>query len=60
MLIAVVAGEEHPDVDDWVTEQARAEAARNGVDLGEYLERRVWSEVDVDCHVFSTRRRVSR
>jgi hypothetical protein len=46
MLIVVAAGE-HPELDDWVREQARAEATKSGVELGEYLE-----PAGLCCHVW--------
>ena len=36
MLIAVSAVE-HPELDDWVREQAHAEADKSGAELGDYL-----------------------
>lgn len=58
MMLIVVAADEHPDVDDWVAEQARAEAARSGVRLGAYLGREDAlpepRSSDLCCHVFST------
>jgi hypothetical protein len=53
MLIVVAAGE-HPELDDWVREQARAEAAKSGVELGEYLGREdvLPEPAGLCCHVF--------
>jgi len=57
-MLIVVAAHEHPDVDDWVIEQASAEAVRNGVTLGEYRGREdVLPPPQPDhvrCHVFGT------
>lgn len=53
----VVAATDHPDVDDWVLEQARAEAARSGVRLVAYLGREDTlpepRPPDLCCHVFT-------
>jgi hypothetical protein len=53
----VVSAVDHPTLDDWVTEQAEAEAVRSGLVLGEYLGR---EDVlpsprppDLCCHVFA-------
>ena len=44
-------------LDDWVTEHARAEAARSGLKLGAYLGREDAlpgpRDPDVSCHVFA-------
>jgi hypothetical protein len=59
MFIGVTAVE-HPDVDEWVMEQARAEAGRIGVQLVEYLGREDSlpepRPADLHCHVFSAAR----
>ena len=50
-------GDEHPTVDDWVTEHARAQAARSGVVPHAYLGREDVlpgpRDPDVSCHVFA-------
>ena len=53
MLIVVAAGE-HPELDDWVWEQAEAEATKNGVELGEYLGREdvLPEPAGLCCHVW--------
>lgn len=55
-LYIAVAATEHPDLDEWVIEQAQAEAARSGAVLGDYLGREdalgVPLPPDVCCHVF--------
>ena len=51
-----VAATDHPDLDDWVIEQAQAEAERSGVTLGDYLGREDALGVPLPpefcCHVF--------
>lgn len=55
-LIAVSAVE-HPELDEWVREQAADEASRSGVQLGEYLGREDWlgeqQPPDLCCHLFT-------
>ena len=55
--LIVVSAVEHPNIDEWVWEHARAEAAASVVILGEYLGR---EDVlppprpsDLCCHVFA-------
>lgn len=51
-----IAATDHPELDEWVTEQALAEAARSGVVLGEYLGREDQLGVPLPpaycCHIF--------
>lgn len=51
---------EHPEVDDWVYEQAHAQAAADGLTLGDYLGREdVLGEArpsGMCCHVFDAHR----
>ena len=53
----VVNATEHPNLDDWVTEQAQAEADRSGLRLGDYLGREgalgEHRPPDLCCHVFA-------
>lgn len=56
-MLIVVSAHDHPECDNWVVEQARAEAARSGVRLGEYQGREDILPVpvpsDTCCHVFT-------
>jgi hypothetical protein len=56
-MLIVVSAVEHPERDDWVMQQAEAEAARSGVELGGYLGREDWlpepRPADLCCHVFA-------
>jgi hypothetical protein len=56
-LMVIVVATEHPDLDDWVHEQARSEAERSGWTLGAYMGREdVLPEPrphDLCCHVFA-------
>jgi hypothetical protein len=58
MMVIVVAADEHPDLDDWVTDQATAEAVHLGVQLGRYQGREDTLPGDrpdnLCCHVFTT------
>jgi hypothetical protein len=60
LTLVVVAADEHPEVDDWVLEQARSEAARCGIRIWQYLGREdvlpAPQPADMCCHVFSTTR----
>ncbi|MBM0275341.1 hypothetical protein [Micromonospora tarensis] len=53
----LVAAHEHPDHDEWVTEQAQAEAERSGLTLGAYLGREdalgPLRTPELCCHVFA-------
>ncbi len=53
----VVSATEHPELDHWVFDEARAEAARSNLLLGEYLGREDVLPLpvppDVCCHVFA-------
>ncbi|MEU7771244.1 hypothetical protein AB0C44_07950 [Micromonospora taraxaci] len=55
-LYIAVAAHHHPELDDWVIEQARAEAARSGAILGDYLGREDALGVPLPpeycCHIF--------
>lgn len=57
--MVVVSAVEHPDVDDWVLERARDEAATSGLILGVYLGREDALPAprprDLCCHVFGAR-----
>ncbi len=60
MMLIVVSAHDHPDLDDWVTAQATAEATRAGVQLGAYQGREDTlpepRPSDMCCHVFATER----
>lgn len=55
-MIAVSAVD-HPDQDEWVREQAEAEAGRSGWQLGDYLGREdvlgADRAPDLCCHLFA-------
>lgn len=57
MRVVAVAAAEHPELDDWVREQADAEASRQGWVLGEYLGREDAlgpdRAPDLCCHLFA-------
>lgn len=63
-MYVVVAATEHPELDDWVCDQALQAAADNGLALGEYLGREdVLPESrspDICCHVFAAESLFSR
>jgi hypothetical protein len=51
----VVSAADHPELDDWVWEQARGEAERSGVVLGAYRGRegeRLFAVPGSCCHIF--------
>lgn len=53
----VVSAVAHPELDDWVREQAAQEAGRSGLVLGDYIGREAMlgesRPPDLYCHVFS-------
>jgi hypothetical protein len=59
-MLVVVAADEHPDLDDWVWQQAHAEAARNSRRIDTYQGREDTLPppvpADMCCHVFTTTR----
>lgn len=56
-MLIVVSAVEHPDLDDWVREQAQSEANNQGVQLGDYLGREDYlgpdRSPDLCCHIFA-------
>jgi hypothetical protein len=58
-MMIVVAATEHPELDNWVFDEARAEAARSDLLLGEYLGREdvlPQAPPDACLHVFAAAR----
>lgn len=56
-MFVVVAADAHPDPDEWVRDEAEAEARRSGLTLGAYLGREDYfgsdRPPDLCCHVFA-------
>jgi hypothetical protein len=56
MRMIIVSAVEHPDLDNWVFDEARAEATRSDLLLGEYLGREdvlPQAPPGLCCHVFA-------
>jgi hypothetical protein len=60
MMLILVSAVDHPEMDDWVREQAQEEADRGGLVLGDYLGREgaldLAATSDMCCHAFRASR----